>query len=63
MSYLKILFKLKNIVNDLTDKIKVTKKINEQVDFLLFHSNKKMRRKWNRILTNTNSPFYIGDKI
>jgi hypothetical protein len=32
-----------------------------QLDFLIEHSNRKVRRKWKRMLTRKTSPFYIGD--
>ena len=32
-----------------------------QLDFLIKMSNRKIRRKWRRMLTRPTSPFYIGD--
>lgn len=34
--------------------------LNCQLDFILLNSNRKIRRKWKRVLTNKRSPFYIG---
>jgi hypothetical protein len=32
-----------------------------QLDFLLRNHNRKVRRRWRRMLTRKTSPFYIGD--
>lgn len=74
MEHLKIFFAWLKTICSLNKKLSVqdlqireanylTKKFNAQVDFLLFRSNKAMRRKWNRMLTNKRSPFYIGDDL
>lgn len=42
--------------------IRVKQKVlNCQLDYLMMNSNRKMRRKWSRMLNNPKSPFYIGD--
>jgi ABC-type anion transport system duplicated permease subunit len=37
------------------------KALKTQLDFLLKMTNRKIRKKWRRILTRKTSPFYIGD--
>ena len=40
----------------------VKQKVNSyQLDFLILNSDRKIRKKWNRMLTNKNSPFYLGN--
>lgn len=38
------------------ERIKV---LESQLNFLILHSNKHIRRKWKRMLINPKSPFYI----
>ena len=44
---------------DLRNRVRV---LEYQHKFLTAHSNKQMRWKWNRMLTNPKSPFFIGNE-
>jgi len=39
------------------------KALETQLDWLIKNSNRRIRRKWYRILTRPRSPFYIGNII
>jgi hypothetical protein len=39
------------------------KALETQLDFLLKMTNRKIRKKWQRILTRKTSPHYIGDIV
>ena len=49
-------------LNESMHKVYVRQRILEtQLDFLIKNSNRKIRRKWHRMLTRSKSPFYVGN--
>lgn len=49
-------------LNESMHKVHIRQKVLEtQLDYLIKNSNRKMRKKWGRMITRTGSKFYIGN--